>query len=64
LLLSRWVGNPIASLSYLLWNIKVTGKCALMCDMATRYEEFPAQGSEFSVMRDSLFVLSVMNQCR
>lgn len=35
-----------------------------MCDMATRYEEFPDQHSEFSLMRDSLFILSVMNQCK
>jgi hypothetical protein len=32
----RWVGSPMASLSYILWNINVTGKCALMgkfCNM-------------------------------
>lgn len=63
LVLSRWVGNPVASLSYLFWNIKVTGKCALMVDMATKYDEYPAEGSEFSLMRDSLFILCVMNQC-
>ena len=64
LLLFRWVGNPISSLSYLLWNIKVTGKCALMVDMATKYEDFPDENSEFSLMRDSLFILCVMNQCK
>ena len=63
LVLGRWVGNPISSLAYLFWNIKITGKCALMVDMATRYEEFPAEDSEFSLMRDSLFILCVMNQC-
>lgn len=30
LAISRWVGSPMASLSYILWNIKVSGKCALM----------------------------------
>jgi hypothetical protein len=25
----RWVGSPIASLSWILWNIEVSGKCAL-----------------------------------
>lgn len=63
LALCRWVGNPIAALSYILWNIKVTGKCALMVDMATRYDEYPEQGSVFSRMRDSFFILSIMNQC-
>lgn len=28
--LARWIGSPMASLSYILWNIKVSGKCALM----------------------------------
>lgn len=63
LALCRWVGNPISALSYIFWNIKVTGKCALMLDMATRYDEYPEQGSEFSKMRDSFFILSIMNQC-
>lgn len=26
----RWCGSPIVTLSYILWNISVTGKCALM----------------------------------
>ena len=60
--LCRWAGSPIASLSYIFWNIKVTGKCALMIDMATRYEDYPEQGSEFSKMRDSLYILCIMNQ--
>jgi hypothetical protein len=25
----RWLGSPMASLAYILWNIKVSGKCAL-----------------------------------
>ena len=60
--LCRWAGSPISTLSYILWNIKVTGKCALMVDMATKYDEYPEQGSEFSLMRDSLYILCIMNQ--
>ena len=52
----------MAALSYILWNIKVTGKCALMIDMSTRYTEFPKEGSNFSHMRDSLYILCIMNQ--
>ncbi len=63
LALCRWAGSPIAALSYIFWNIKVTGKCALMVDMAIRFDEYPEQDSEFSRMRDSLFLLSIMNQC-
>lgn len=58
----RWVGSPIASLSYILWNIKVTGRCAMMVDMATRYEDVPGPESDFANMRDSMLILSVMNQ--
>jgi hypothetical protein len=25
----RWTGSPIASMAYILWNIEVSGKCAL-----------------------------------
>jgi hypothetical protein len=28
-LINRWIGSPIASLAYILWNIEVSGKCAL-----------------------------------
>jgi len=52
----------MAALSYILWNIKVTGKCALMVDMSTRYDEYPREPSEFSYMRDSLYILCIMNQ--
>lgn len=62
LALARWIGNPIASISYVLWNIKITGKCAMMVDMATPYDEFPGEDSQFAQMRDSLYILSVMNQ--
>ena len=62
LALIRWVGSPIASLSYILWNIKVTGKCAMVVDMATRYEDVPGPESEFAQIRDSMYILSVMNQ--
>ncbi|KFY86847.1 hypothetical protein V498_07360 [Pseudogymnoascus sp. VKM F-4517 (FW-2822)] len=34
LTLCRWLGSPIASLMYILWNIKVTGRCALIVDMS------------------------------
>ena len=67
--LVRWIGSPIASLSYIFWNIKVTGKCALILDMATAFDDFPGHThfnpggiSQFAQMRDSLFILSVMNQ--
>ena len=64
LALARWIGNPIASLSYVFWNIKVTGKCALMVDMALPYEDLPAEGTQCAYIRDSLYILSVMNQCK
>lgn len=61
--LTRWMGSPMSSLSHVLWNIKVTGKCALMVDMAVPFDEVPwDQHSEFSQMRDAFYILAVMNQ--
>lgn len=82
--LMRWLGNPISSLSYVFWNIKVLGKCAMMVDMAVEYSDsppetvevplspsqtiaaptdpLPREQSEFARMRDSFYLLSVMNQ--
>lgn len=60
---ARWIGNPIAALSYTFWNITVTGKCAMIVDMATPYDEVPGTDSQFRQVRDSLYILSVMNQC-
>lgn len=56
--------SPIASLSYVLWNIKVTAKCALISDMAVKLNDYPGEDSEFAQMRDSLYILAVMNQCQ
>ena len=61
--IARWLGSPIASLSYILWNVKVTSKCALLVDMSTVFEEVPDnEDSQFAQIRDSLYILSVMNQ--
>jgi hypothetical protein len=60
--LLRWLGSPISSLSYIFWNIKVSGRAALMVDMATRYKEYPLKNSDFPGIRDSFYILTVMNQ--
>jgi hypothetical protein len=62
LAIARWVGSPIASISYVLWNIKVSAKAALMVDMAVKYDETPLPKTDFGSMRDSMFLLLVMNQ--
>ena len=59
----RWIGNPVATLSYTLWNIKVTSKSALLVDMSTNFDELPGPDSPFAQIRDSLYILTVMNQC-
>lgn len=61
--LARWVGSPMASLAYILWNIKVSGKCALIVDMAVPCGKLvPARHSDFSSIRDSFYLLMTMNQ--
>jgi len=41
----------------------MTAKCAMMVDMATKYGDTPLQNSAFGRIRDSFYILSVMNQC-
>lgn len=61
--MARWVGSPMASLSYILWNIKVSGKCALLVDLATPYDHRTAdRGTDFASIRDSFYLLMTMNQ--
>ena len=61
--IARWVGSPMASLSCILWNIAVSGKCATMVDMAVRYEDrSPLDDSDLGSIRDSLYILINMNQ--
>jgi len=62
LAIARWAGSPIASISYVLWNIKVSAKAALMVDMAVKYDETPERKTDFGSMRDSMYLLLVMNQ--
>ncbi|KAF8251727.1 hypothetical protein K440DRAFT_652913 [Wilcoxina mikolae CBS 423.85] len=65
-LIVRWLGSPVASLTCTLWNISVTGKCALLVDMATEYRPpadlVAAPDSVFAQIRDSFYLLSVLNQ--
>jgi hypothetical protein len=44
--LMRWLGSPVASMSYVFWNIKVLGKCALIVDMAVGYSDAPPETVE------------------
>ncbi|KAK6440151.1 hypothetical protein LTR95_003625 [Oleoguttula sp. CCFEE 5521] len=66
--LSRWLGSPMASLAYIFWNIKVSGKCALLVDLAVPYDHKVTDGrvtdsdQNFLSIRDSFYLLMTMNQ--
>ncbi len=64
--LIRWVGSPVASLATILWNIKMVGKAALLFDMSGPCDFHPKPGDETVDLglRDSLYILTVMNQYR
>ena len=38
--IARWLGSPVASLAYTLWNIKITSKSAMMVDMVRVFLSF------------------------
>jgi len=61
--LARWLGSPMASLTYILWNIKVSGKCALLVDLAVPYDKrIHSRDTDFGKIRDSFYLLMTMNQ--
>ncbi|KAI4610018.1 hypothetical protein J4E83_008583 [Alternaria metachromatica] len=57
LAITRWVGSPIASLSYVLWNIKVSAKAALMVDMAVKYDDKTPEYKELDFFISILWFL-------
>ncbi|KAF1362030.1 hypothetical protein EJ07DRAFT_109422 [Lizonia empirigonia] len=59
---NRWIGSPISSLAAILWDISISGKCALFVDLAVPYNDRPDQQSEFASMRDSIYILMNLNQ--
>ena len=61
LVITRWIGSPLASLSYTLANVRVGEKCAMLVDMAVDFDEFPEQETDFGHIRDSCYILSVIN---
>ena len=61
LVITRWIGSPIASLSYTLANVRVGEKCAMLMDMAVDFDEYPEQETAFAHSRDSFYILSVIN---
>ncbi|PWW77969.1 hypothetical protein C7212DRAFT_175495 [Tuber magnatum] len=61
-LVFRWVGSPMVSMMYIFWNMKVTRKCAIMVEMSLGKDEHPQAPSNFSGLRDSFYLLSVINQ--
>ena len=58
----RWVGSPIVSMMCIFWNMKVTRKCAIMVDMSVEEDQYPPPPSGFAELRDSFYLLSVINQ--
>ncbi|KAI9892500.1 MAG: hypothetical protein M1814_001457 [Vezdaea aestivalis] len=96
LVLFRWLGSPISVLMAVFWNIKITGRCALILDMSVKRKEAPGLTKRsyrdiwmkfrqatierfnnvtihptkiketgqtpFHELRDSLYLLSVLNQ--
>ena len=50
------------SLSVTLQNIKFRGKCSLLVDLASRYEEVPPEGSRFADLRNAMIILIMMDQ--
>ncbi|KAF3902626.1 hypothetical protein ABW21_db0209603 [Orbilia brochopaga] len=73
--LVRWVGSPIAALTFCLWDVRIASKCAKLVNLVTLHRrrayhsDVIQQQSDaddelqaFSAARDSSYILLVMNQ--
>ena len=60
----RWFGSPVICLAHVLWNLEMSSKCCRLVDMSFGYDEYPEQASEFGRLRDSMYLLSLLNQYR
>ena len=58
----RWVGSPVMSLTHTLWNIEMSSRCCQLIDMSVAYDDFPEKDSRFGKFRDSIYLLSLLNQ--
>ncbi|PNS20647.1 hypothetical protein CAC42_2892 [Sphaceloma murrayae] len=64
-LVTRYLGSPVVSLYYGLANIADSRRLAMMIDMSTPIQGFGKNADDYQKfldMRDSLYILSVMNQ--
>ncbi|KAF3922057.1 hypothetical protein ABW20_dc0107611 [Dactylellina cionopaga] len=73
--LARWIGSPIAALTFCLWDVRIAGKCAKLVNLTTRYRhkryhsdilrgdsETEDELEAFSEARDMFYILLVMHQ--
>ena len=59
--LARWLGSPISSLACILININATRRCASLLGKLRPNIRVGGE-AEFRDLRDSLYLLSIMNQ--
>lgn len=71
LMVVRWLGGPWASLTYILWNVSILGRCARFVDVGSPEEVVDSglgggEGVEgaktFEKLRNSFGILAAMNQ--
>lgn len=60
--LARMLGSPIVAMSYSFWNIRISAQAASIVDMSVPYKELPGPGTDFAHIRDSFYLLLMMNQ--
>lgn len=64
LIFFRYLNLSILIFFYLLWNIKIIDKTTIMIDMFVKYNEYFTKESKFSKIRNFLYILCIMNQCK
>ncbi|KAF3929319.1 hypothetical protein AA313_de0209130 [Arthrobotrys entomopaga] len=73
--LARWIGSPIAALTFCLWDVQIAGKCSKLVSLTTKYRHQKYRSgvirsetvseeemAAFKEARDKFYILLVMNQ--
>lgn len=58
----RWTGSSIMSLKQVFCSLELNSNCCRWLDMSVKFQDYPGQDSRFGKMRDSLYLLSLLNQ--
>lgn len=58
----RWSGSSIMSLKQVFCSLELNSNCCRWLDMSVNFRDYPSEDSKFGKLRDSMYLLSLLNQ--